>query len=753
MHRSVKAINLGIVTALLGAFVYFFLFGYELEENLGLDTLFKIRGSISAPEDSVVIAINKESSDHFGLENEPAKWPRDYHAKLIEILTSRGAKAIVFDVFFKEPRSDVEDKKLAAAIKKAGNVILFSHLKRQILSQKGQSPQFSELHNAINIERLVYPTPNIAIAPVALAPFALLKYPQKVTKFWTFRVSAGEIPNMPVMAFQLATIESYDTLRQLIQNIIPEKSNHLPLNIKEILQQQQLTELVSELRRLFKENPELAKKIKQTIHSADKSQKNIKETLIPLIDLYHGPNQHYLNFYGPPRSIATIPYHQVISSENNQSFDFKDKVVFVGFSEFLQPEQNDNFYTVFSQPNGLDLSGVEIAATAFNNLLNAQGIKTLSPFYFIATIMLYGFFVAFASRFCHTFASVLVTVVIVVTYALISYFMFREYYLWMPWVVPLLIQSPFAVFVALLWHYTETRREREQIRTAFGFYLPSNIVDKIAQNAGNIDAKQQQMYGICLATDAAQYTSMAENMPPEQLSTLVNNYYEKLFEPVRHHGGIISDVVGDSMLAIWSSPQSDVNLRTQACEAALEIHNVMNNQDDNREAYLLPTRIGLHAGELMLGNVGAMDHFEYRAVGDIVNTANRIENLNKRIGCKVIASENVVEGVKGITMRSLGMFRLPGKQQVLQLYELLCRDNDLVCDKYHIQIKDRCDMLAAGILAFQEQDWQKAKELFSALQRKYSNDKPAQFYLQYCELVRKNALPDDWGGIIELNEK
>lgn len=218
MQRTFKAISLGVITAFLGVFAYLFLSGYELEENLGLDTLFKIRGSITVPNDSVIVAIDKVSSDYFGLENDPAKWPRHYHAKLVETLKSRGAKAIVFDVFFKEPRDKLTDKKLASAIKDAGNVILFSQLKRQILSQQGRSPQFPQLNQSINIERLVYPTKDIAAAPVALAPFALPKYPQKVSQFWTFRVPAGEIPNLPVMAFQLATLENYQTLRKIIQD-------------------------------------------------------------------------------------------------------------------------------------------------------------------------------------------------------------------------------------------------------------------------------------------------------------------------------------------------------------------------------------------------------------------------------------------------------------------------------------------------------------------------------------------------------
>lgn len=750
MQRLFKAISLGIVTALLGAFVYFFLSGFELEESIGLDALFKARGPIKPPVDSVVVAIDKISSDYFGLENEPAKWPRNYHTKLINELSRQGAKAIVFDVFFKKALNTEKDKQLALAIKNAGNVVLFGQLKRQILSSQGSSPKYSELNNTINIESLIYPTDVIAPAPVAVAPFALPKYPQKVTQFWTFRVPAGEIPNMPVLAFQLSVLQDYQALRELIIKTLPQQTLLLPMDLKNTLEKQELTDLVSELRAIFKENSGLSKKIILKINALSVFTNNTKQNLLAMVKMYAGANQHYLNFYGPPRSITTIPFHEVITAEVKTFFNFKDKVVFVGFSEFLQPEQKDNFYTVFSQENGLDISGVEIAATAFSNLLHAQTIKTLDPFKYIALIMLYGFFVAFACRYLQTIPSVFFMLVFASSYALLSYFVFAEYYFWLPWVVPLLIQSPFAIFTALLWHYIDTRREREQIRDAFGFYLPTNVVSKIAKDAGKVDASQQKLYGICLATDAAQYTSMAEDMQPEELSELVNKYYKNLFTPVRNYGGIISDVVGDSMLAIWSSPQSNVELRKNACIAALEINKIMNSQ--NSEDYLLPTRIGLHAGELMLGNVGAVDHFEYRAVGDIVNTSNRIENLNKVVGSHVIASESAIQGVEGIVSRELGLFRLAGKRQSLKLYELLCRNDDLDNEAFNTEIKNRCSLFSNALHSFQSEDWSLAKKQFSEMVSQYSHDQPAQFYINYCDLIMSNNLSYQWNGVIEINK-
>jgi adenylate cyclase len=90
--------------------------------------------------------------------------------------------------------------------------------------------------------------------------------------------------------------------------------------------------------------------------------------------MYQGPQERYLNYYGPPGTIQTVSYYKILQAQVDSPgaagpHDLTGKVVFIGLSEQLRPEEKDGFYTAFSQRNGLDISGVEIAATAFANLL------------------------------------------------------------------------------------------------------------------------------------------------------------------------------------------------------------------------------------------------------------------------------------------------------------------------------------------------------------------------------------------------
>ena len=182
-------------------------------------------------------------------------------------------------------------------------------------------------------------------------------------------------------------------------------------------------------------------------------------------------------------------------------------------------------------------------------------------------------------------------------------------------------------------------------------------------------------YGVCLASDASSYTNWAEHQDPATLATNINKYYESLFQEVRSRGGTISDVEGDAMMALWLAPTTLTNeektaLQTQACEAAFAISHLALPATASPSSPRL-TRVGLHAGCVALGTIGALDHYEYRAVGDVVNTTSRIEQLGKTLGVKIIVSEAALPPALRMCARPLGAFTLRGKDSPTELYEIM----------------------------------------------------------------------------------
>jgi adenylate cyclase len=235
------------------------------------------------------------------------------------------------------------------------------------------------------------------------------------------------------------------------------------------------------------------------------------------------------------------------STEDQKQLDLYGKAVFVGFSERLRPAQKDGFYTVFSQANGVDISGVEIAATAFANLLEDMPIRPLAVHAQLIMIFLWGLVLGVGCRLLPTVIAAVSALGLGALYLIAVQQQFMTVGSWYPLIIPVCFQMPLAFFGTVLWKYFDTSKERHNIRKALGYYLPNQVIEQLSKNVADARTNNQLVYGTCLFTDAGQYTSLAETMEPAALGSFMNQYFEVIFEPVQRHGGSVSDVVGDSV--------------------------------------------------------------------------------------------------------------------------------------------------------------------------------------------------------------
>jgi adenylate cyclase len=236
------------------------------------------------------------------------------------------------------------------------------------------------------------------------------------------------------------------------------------------------------------------------------------------------------------------------------------------------------------------------------------------------------------------------------------------------------------------------------------------------------------MQGVCMATDAGQYTSLSETISPLELHKVINDYYGTIFPRVKGRKGRISDVIGDAMLAVWAAAKVDEKLRLNACHAALEIKSALVRFNEDSE-YPLATRMGLHYGEMRLGNVGAMEHFEYRAVGDTVNSATRIEGLNKVLGTRILVSASVIDGLQGFFHRELGTFLLKGKSQPITVFELVGTIDEI--SNFDPDCLQLAEKFSQALDLFKAKEWEQALVLFRKINADFPGDGPTQFYINY----------------------
>jgi adenylate cyclase len=517
--------------------------------------------------------------------------------------------------------------------------------------------------------------------------------------------------------------------------------------------------LITTLRNAFMTDPQIGERMSRELRqTSDRDLSPRKKRLIQsLLSLYRGSEVAYLNFYGPPRSIATVSYYEALSSRDDDPKatlmdSFEGKAVFVGFSAFSQPEQDrirDDYQTVFSQASGLNISGVEIAATAFANLLDDRPVRPLSFPWQLGVIALWGVTLGAACRMLRPVQAAAVVALLASAYAFVAFRQFDVAGMWLPLVVPLCLQAPLAVFGGVLLNYRDARRERKLIKQAFGYFLPDKIIDQLIESVGPINSADQLVYGACLATDVEKYTTLAETMSPRELGQLMNEYYAELFGPVERLGGVVNEVVGDAMLAIWAAPSSQASVRRQACQAALEIVAAIerfNQAIVGRPA--LVTRFGLHSGQMLLGSIGAAHHYEYQAVGDMVNTATRIQGLSKYLGTRILASEETVDGLEEFLTRPMGCFLLAGKSTAVCVVELGGHKQDA---------NPRTLLLyqefAAALEAYRTREWRNAATRFSEIIDMFPEDGPSRFYLRICESYVLKPPDEPWHPAVRIDQK
>ena len=724
--------------------------GITLEENMGLHLLFKLRGTRKAPPDVVVVATESASENKLNLPTSLTKWPRSLHARLIDKLADKNAAVIAFDIFFRDSRSPQDDHRLAESIQGAGNIVLVEELEKKILFDDS-----GKKIDHVEIEKLIPPIPLLAQSALASAPFPLPKTPVQLNSYWAFKTSAGDTPTLPVVVFQIFALQVYDEFMGFLKEVTSASPELLPASKDVIYTDKSIKEVMLRLKLFFEQNPEVAEEMLAKLNTSDifVAEAKKRQLLKSLIRLYQGPKSHYLNFYGPSGTIHTVPYYRFLEDEkkpapDHDRIDLNDKVIFIGRSERLRPDKQDDFHTVFSQPNGVDISGVEIAATAFANLLENMPVQPLNTRARLLGVFFWGAILGSLCSLLSRFLAAGSVLALSLSYLYFAYSQFSQSAIWYPLVIPLFLLSPLSFIGSTIWKYVEVNKERHNIRTAFGYQIPNDIVDELAESLSNIKADRKPVYGICLFTDAKGYTGVSEAMNPEELRSYMNQYFEKIFEPVRKNSGIGLELKADSMLAIWTKDHPDSNLKNLACHTALDIIRAVDEFNQSHSRSPLPTRIGIHSGYISLGFIGASDHYQYQPVGDAVNTASRLEGLNKHLDTQILVSEEVLERPDDFLVRRLGQFILAGKTKPVAACELMCR----IKESTDLQ-RNLCKIFASALDAFQRKSWNEAVAGFKESLKMQPEDGPSRFYLDWCGKYKINPPVDAWDGVVRLAAK
>jgi adenylate cyclase len=686
-----RALAIGAGVSLFAAAAGALPFLWSWQEFVDLHVLFRARGERPAPADVVLVPIDARAAkglflpaapDEFercrDVRSEPlpgyrnpdppdilSRWPRCLHARALEAFAAAQPKAVVMDISFR-PRSDPgqvfaeQDRRLAEAIHKLGNVVLIRKIRLDANSGAPAQPIAGD----------------IEAAAVATAPFLILgDQLQRADKFCTF-MEAGPWsgPCLPAVVHQLVSLESYPLLHKLLGTAGSKNLDLIPAAAGGLLAQGSLQAPVRLLRHLATSDVETSSRLRAAVAVQDFSEESESVALRRLTEVYVGSATRYFNFYGPPGAFATLRYESLVADAHANRFDpatLRGKIVFIGFAEHQTPEPIEHFTTPFTTTESVKLSGVELAATAFANLRDGSAIEP-APWWLGALIVLS--IGLCCTALCVLFPpapAIMLSLLVAAAYFAGAVIVFERYAAWLPLLIPLGVALPSTLGAGLAARFVEREEDLDHRDRVISVVLPPAVVRRIIDENAELADLEQRVHGACVSTDIQDYTRWAARRRLEEIRAVLDEYFAELKRVASEFGVDSTDTEGDSMMAVWTDPWRDKTRRAQVCAAALALAETARRFHRRHPRWKLSTRIGAHYGRINIAMSGGPIQKEYRAVGDVPNTAARLQQLSKDLGTQVLVSGALIRGIKGFRARDLGHVRLRGKTDTTHVYELV----------------------------------------------------------------------------------
>ncbi len=260
---------------------------------------------------------------------------------------------------------------------------------------------------------------------------------------------------------------------------------------------------------------------------------------------------------------------------------------------------------------------------------------------------------------------------------------------------------------------------------AFSHYVPKSIVKHLIETNQKADISGKNFHVTLLFTDIKNFTGFSESEEPEMVSKFLSEYFEIISNLILEYGGTIDKYIGDSVMAFWGAPKIVSNQYENAARCILEVRKKMKSPEFMNHPVLskFDTRFALHSGNVVVGNIGSRDRFNYTAIGREVNLCSRLESVNKQFNTHVLVS-NSFQKMIGNTMptRPLDSVKLKGFTAPVFVHELL--EDDIKPEQLTAYLQ--CHDL------YMNKKFAEAKESFEDLKKRYPNDEVLDYFITQC---------------------
>jgi adenylate cyclase len=287
---------------------------------------------------------------------------------------------------------------------------------------------------------------------------------------------------------------------------------------------------------------------------------------------------------------------------------------------------------------------------------------------------------------------------------------------------------------------------------SFQKFVPADLVRAIVASGKEATFSGEGRTVTIFFSDIVNFTSIAEELTPEQLVERLREYLIALTNEIVAAGGTVDKYIGDSIMAFWNAPGLNPVHAAQACSAAVRCKALLRTLTQDWEAAGKPpfrTRFGIHTGEVVVGNIGSDTRLNYTVIGDAVNMASRLEGLNKVYGTEILISETTYQGAQAtLIARPLDYVSVKGKRQPILIYEVVDFRANATDD-----VEAMIETHRQALEHYRHQNWSAAISLFEKVLAVKPNDRPALLMIDRCRLYQTNPPGHEWDGVHRFETK
>ncbi len=429
---------------------------------------------------------------------------------------------------------------------------------------------------------------------------------------------------------------------------------------------------------------------------------------------------------------------------NSDAANFKDKIVYIG-------NVTTSGFDRHAFPLGSNEPGVMFQLTSRSNELQNKFFREVPSsiqicLIFLAALISGGLVIRFPSFYLDG----LWTLVLAVLVGGSTYIAFRNEI----WLRPVMIEGSLASAFGLgaSYNFIKEGRKRRMVTDLFGKFVSKKMVQRLVNQPGAVTLGGEKAELTIMFSDLSGFTTLSEKMSSDRLVAMLNDYLNEMSQLIVNEEGTLDKYIGDAILAFWGAPDHNPNHAWQACHAAIECQRRLAElapEWNKQFGANLYARIGLNTDVCTVGLIGSSQLYNYSVIGDAVNLASRLEGANKRFSTGIIIAQRTVDLAQGkIEVRPLALLQVKGKTLPVPVYELLAKTGELDATQKQIQT-----LSIEGYEFHLKQKWGEAQARFDDVLKLNPKDPVAHFYTEYIQELKEENLPENWNGVLKLDEK